>query len=213
MSARRFILLGPPGAGKGTQSARLIEIFGIPQVSTGDLLRAARKAGTELGKRAQGFMDAGQLVPDDLVLSLVEERLSRDDARRGYILDGFPRNISQAEALESRGVVVERVVNVVVPAASLIGRLTGRRVCQQCGATYHVETRPTAVDGVCDLCQGVVAQRKDDELSVIENRLAVYERETSPLIEFYGAKGVLRSVDGLQAAEVVFDAVLAALET
>jgi adenylate kinase len=158
-------------------------------------------------------MDAGQLVPDDLVLSLVEERLSRDDARRGYILDGFPRNISQAEALESRGVVVERVVNVVVPAASLIGRLTGRRVCQQCGATYHVETRPTAVDGVCDLCQGVVAQRKDDELSVIENRLAVYERETSPLIEFYGAKGVLRSVDGLQAAEVVFDAVLAALET
>jgi adenylate kinase len=213
MGARRFILLGPPGAGKGTQSARLIESLSIPQVSTGDLLRAARKAGTELGKKAQAFMDAGQLVPDALVLELVEERLSREDARNGYILDGFPRNISQAEALLERGVAVERVVNVVVPTSALLGRLTGRRVCQQCGATYHVDTAPTAREGVCDACGGVVAQRKDDEASVIANRLEVYERETSPLIEFYERRGLLRAVDGLQAADVVYSSVVAALET
>jgi adenylate kinase len=213
MSARRFILLGPPGAGKGTQSARLIESLGVPQISTGDLLRAARKAGTELGKKAQAFMDAGQLVPDALVLELVEERLSREDAQSGYILDGFPRNIAQAEALLARGVVVERVVNVVVPTSALLGRLTGRRVCQQCGATYHVETSPTAREGICDVCGGVVSQRKDDEANVIASRLEVYERETSPLIEFYEQRGLLRAVDGLQAADVVYGSVLAALET
>jgi len=212
MSARRFILLGPPGAGKGTQSARLLESLGIPQISTGDLLRAARKAGTELGKQAQAYMDAGQLVPDTIVLSLVEERLARDDARMGYILDGFPRNISQAEALAIRGIVVERVVNLVVESSALLGRLTGRRVCQQCGATYHIQTAPTAREGVCDACGGVVAQRKDDEAAVIANRLEVYERETSPLIEYYGRRDLLRSVDGLQTTDEVFDAVLAALE-
>ncbi|MCK6570939.1 adenylate kinase [Myxococcota bacterium] len=212
MGARRFILLGPPGAGKGTQSARLIEALGVPQISTGDLLRAARKAGTELGKQAQAYMDAGQLVPDALVLSLVEERLAREDARTGYILDGFPRNIAQAEALASRGIAVERVVNVVVDSSALLGRLTGRRVCQQCGATYHIQTAPTSREGVCDACGGVVSQRKDDDAAVIANRLEVYHRETSPLIEYYDRRGLLRSVDGLQTADVVFDAVLAALE-
>lgn len=212
MGARRFILLGPPGAGKGTQSARLIEALGVPQISTGDLLRAARKAGTDLGKQAQAYMDAGQLVPDALVLSLVEERLAREDARSGYILDGFPRNIAQAEALATRGIAVERVVNVVVESSALLGRLTGRRVCQQCGATYHIETAPTTREGVCDACGGGVSQRKDDEASVIASRLEVYHRETSPLIDYYERRGLLRSVDGLQTADVVFGAVLAALE-
>jgi len=159
MGARRFILLGPPGAGKGTQSARLIETLEIPQISTGDLLRAARRAGTPLGVQAQSFMDAGKLVPDELVLSLVEERLAAADAQRGYILDGFPRNISQAEALDVRGVVVDRVVNIAVPFPELVERLAGRRVCQQCGATYHAVTQPPRAEGVCDRCGGVVGQR------------------------------------------------------
>lgn len=211
MSARRLILLGPPGAGKGTQSARLIEALAIPQVSTGDLLRAARKAGTELGQKAQAFMDAGQLVPDGLVLSLVEERLSRPDAAAGYILDGFPRNVAQAEALEARHVVVERVVNMIVPISALVGRLSGRRVCQACGATYHMEAAPTRVGGVCDSCGGAVTQRRDDESSVVENRLMVYERETAPLVHFYETRGVLRSIDGLGSTEDVGSALMAAL--
>lgn len=211
MSARRFILLGPPGAGKGTQSARLIEALGIVQISTGDLLRAARKAGTELGRKAQSFMDAGQLVPDEVVLSLVEERLSREDARNGYILDGFPRNIAQAGALDSRGIVVERVVNVSVPVLSLVERLAGRRVCQSCGATYHLVNQAPRESGVCDQCGGVVAQRKDDDAAVVESRLRVYESETAPLIGFYRARGILRDVDGLGTTESVYQAVLAAL--
>lgn len=211
MSARRFILLGPPGAGKGTQSARLIEALGIVQISTGDLLRAARKAGTELGRKAQSFMDAGQLVPDEVVLSLVEERLSREDARNGYILDGFPRNIAQASALDSRGIVVERVVNMAVPVLSLVERLAGRRVCQSCGATYHLVNQAPRTSGVCDLCGGVVTQRKDDDAAVVESRLRVYESETAPLIGFYRARGILRDVDGLGTTESVYQAVLAAL--
>lgn len=211
MSARRFILLGPPGAGKGTQSARLVENLGIPQISTGDLLRAARKAGTELGRKAQGYMDQGQLVPDELVLSLVEERLGRDDAQRGYILDGFPRNIAQANALDARGILVERVVNVDVPFDVLVGRIAGRRVCQGCGATYHVTNQPPRSEGVCDTCGGVVGQRKDDDAAVVESRLKVYASETAPLIDFYKKRGILRDVDGLGTTEAVYQAVLAAL--
>lgn len=211
MGARRFILLGPPGAGKGTQSARLVESLSIPQISTGDLLRAARKAGTELGRKAQAFMDLGHLVPDELVLSLVEERLSREDASGGYILDGFPRNLAQADALDSRGIVVERVVNVDVPFDILVGRIAGRRVCQGCGATYHVTNSPTAVDGICDACGGVVGQRKDDDASVVESRLKVYASETAPLIDFYKKRGILRDVNGLGSTESVYQAVLSAL--
>lgn len=211
MGARRFILLGPPGAGKGTQSARLIETLEIPQISTGDLLRAARRAGTPLGVQAQSFMDAGKLVPDELVLSLVEERLAAADAQRGYILDGFPRNISQAEALDVRGVVVERVVNIAVPFPELVERLAGRRVCQQCGATYHAVTQPPRAEGVCDRCGGVVGQRKDDTREVVESRLRVYAQETAPLIDFYRSRGVLRDVNGVGATDDVFGAVLAAL--
>jgi adenylate kinase len=208
MGARRFILLGPPGAGKGTQSARLIESLSIPQVSTGDLLRAARKAGTELGKKAQAFMDAGQLVPDALVLELVEERLSREDARNGYILDGFPRNISQAEALLARGVVggargQRGRADVCAPRA--VDGPPGLSAVRRDVSRRDRHRRP--VRGSVTSCGGVVAQRKDDEASVIANRLEVYERETSPLIEFYERRGLLRAVDGLQAADVVYSSV------
>jgi adenylate kinase len=211
MGARRFILLGPPGAGKGTQSALLVESLSIPQVSTGDLLRAARKAGTDLGRKAQLFMDQGHLVPDDLVLSLVEERLSRDDAKGGYILDGFPRNLAQADALDSRGIVVECVVNVDVPFEILVGRIAGRRVCQGCGATYHATNSPPRTEGVCDACSGSVGQRKDDDAAVVESRLKVYASETAPLIDFYKKRGILRDVNGLGSTESVYQAVLAAL--
>jgi adenylate kinase len=188
-----------------------VESLSIPQVSTGDLLRAARKAGTDLGRKAQSFMDQGHLVPDDLVLSLVEERLSRDDAKGGYILDGFPRNLAQADALDSRGIVVECVVNVDVPFEILVGRIAGRRVCQGCGATYHATNSPPRTEGVCDACSGSVGQRKDDDAAVVESRLKVYASETAPLIDFYKKRGILRDVNGLGSTESVYQAVLAAL--
>jgi adenylate kinase len=212
MLAKRLILLGPPGAGKGSQSARLVEEQGIPQVSTGDLLRAARKAGTPLGQRAQAFMDAGALVPDELVLELVEERLAQADAKAGYILDGFPRNEVQAKALEERGIVVERVVSIDVTAGELERRLAGRRICRQCGATFHESFKPTAVPGVCDACGGETYQRSDDRPEVIASRLRVYEESTAPLIAYYQRLGKLRRVGGEGAFEDVFASIKAALE-
>lgn len=212
MKARRLILLGPPGAGKGTQSVRLVDDLGIPQISTGDLLRAARKAGTELGNQAKSYMDAGALVPDELVLALVEERLAQADAQAGYILDGFPRNVSQAQALADRDITIERVVSMEVPSELLMGRLCGRRVCRACGASFHVEFNPTAQADVCDRCGGETYQRKDDKPEVIENRLAVYAEETAPLAAFYEARGTLRRVDGAGAMDAVYEAILAALE-
>lgn len=212
MLATRLMLLGPPGAGKGTQSARIVADLGIPQISTGDLLRAARKAGTALGLEAQGYMDQGVLVPDALVLSLVVQRLDEADAKEGYILDGFPRNTAQAEALDARGVGLDRVVNLSVSSSQVVSRIAGRRVCGQCGATFHIDSQPTRVDGVCDACGGAVTMRKDDDPQVVANRLAVYERETEPLIEFYQRRGLLRSVDGSQGLEAVFQAVRLALQ-
>lgn len=212
MLATRLMLLGPPGAGKGTQSARIVADLGIPQISTGDLLRAARKAGTALGLEAQGYMDQGVLVPDALVLSLVVQRLDEADAKDGYILDGFPRNTAQAEALDARGVGLDRVVNLSVSSSQVVSRIAGRRVCGQCGATFHIDSQPTRVDGVCDACGGAVTMRKDDDPQVVANRLAVYERETEPLIEFYQRRGLLRSVDGSQGLEAVFQAVRLALQ-
>ena len=212
MLATRLMLLGPPGAGKGTQSARIVADLGIPQISTGDLLRAARKAGTALGLEAQGYMDQGVLVPDALVLSLVVQRLDEADAKEGYILDGFPRNTAQAEALDARGVGLDRVVNLSVSSSQVVSRIAGRRVCGQCGATFHIDSQPTRVDGVCDVCGGAVTMRKDDDPQVVANRLAVYERETEPLIEFYQRRGLLRSVDGSQGLEAVFQAVRLALQ-
>ncbi len=210
--ATKLILLGPPGAGKGTQSARIVDALGIPQVSTGDLLRAARKAGTELGNQAKAFMDAGKLVPDELVLSLVEERLAQPDAQKGYILDGFPRNTAQAEALGSRGVVVERVVSLTVPNAELMDRLTGRRVCRECGASFHMTFAPTKVEAVCDRCGGETYQRKDDNAEVISQRLETFEAQTAPLVAFYEQAGVLRTVDGRGGVEEIYAAIEAALK-
>jgi adenylate kinase len=212
MLAKRLILLGPPGAGKGSQSARLVEELGVPQISTGDLLRAARKAGTPLGQQAQRYMDAGELVPDELVLQLVEERLKEPDAAAGYILDGFPRNEAQARALEERRVLIERVVSVEVQAEALERRLSGRRVCRQCGATFHVDFKPTARDGVCDVCQGETYQRSDDRPEVIASRLRVYDESTAPLIAYYERLGKLRRVNGEGSFDEVFASIMAALE-
>lgn len=212
MKAQRLILLGPPGAGKGTQSERLVKTLCVPQISTGDLLRAARKAGTELGNQAKAYMDAGALVPDELVLALVEERLAAPDAGTGYILDGFPRNEAQAEALAARKVELDRVVNLVVPDELLIGRLSGRRVCRNCGASYHVEFRPTAREGVCDACGGEVYQRPDDAAAVIAQRLEVYREQTAPLVAYYEKAGILRTVAGHGAMDEVFERIVEALE-
>jgi len=191
----------------------LVDALGIIQISTGDLLRAARRAGTELGREAQSFMDAGLLVPDSVVIALVAERLSRPDANEGYILDGFPRNTAQADAVSAAGISVERVVSIVVPTEQLTGRLAGRRVCGGCGATYNAVTAPSAVDGVCDRCGGETAQRRDDSAEVVSSRLKVYSEETQPLVEYYEARGVLRTVDGLGTADAVYSAIMAALQS
>lgn len=212
MLAKRLIFLGPPGAGKGTQSAQLVEGLGIPQISTGDLFRAAITEGTELGRAAQAYMDQGQLVPDELVVGLVGERLSRDDAQGGYILDGFPRNGEQAKALDDREIVIERVISLVVPHDVLVERLCGRRVCRSCSRSYHVDFSPTEVEGVCDSCGGEIYQRKDDVEEVIESRLQVYADQTAPLITHYRAAGLLRTIEGNRAAKEVSAAILEALE-
>ncbi|MEZ4471783.1 MAG: adenylate kinase [bacterium] len=211
MGATRLILLGGPGAGKGTQSKRLIEVLGVPQVSTGDLLREARRAGTDLGNQARSFMDAGALVPDSLVVALVKERLAEPDAQAGYILDGFPRTAAQAEALDESGIEVERVVNLVVPDEVLIPRLAGRRICRECGSSFHVEFHPTRLEGVCDVCEGETYQRADDSPEVIPQRLQAYVQQTAPLVEFYSARGIVRTVDGLGEMEAIFARILEAL--
>jgi adenylate kinase len=196
----RIILLGAPGCGKGTHSAWITEGFGIPQISTGDILRAAVAAGTELGRSAKGFMDTGQLVPDEVILGLIRERLVEADVAAGFILDGFPRTIPQAEGLE--GILadgkqpLDRVIKIDVAREELIQRITNRRVCSRCKAVYNVEFRPPKVAGTCDLCGGAVIQRDDDQEETVVRRLAVYERETAPLIEYYENKGLLAVVDG-----------------
>jgi adenylate kinase len=197
---RNWILLGAPGAGKGTQAQRLIEQYRLPQISTGDMLREAKRAGTPLGKKAAEYMDRGALVPDELVIGLMAERLDQADAREGFILDGFPRTVPQAEALErvlaERGRKLSRVVAINVPEEVLVPRLTGRRSCPKCGAPYHVMFKPPKQDGVCDLDGTKLIQRDDDTEVTVRKRLATYRNQTAPLIAYYGKKGVLREVDG-----------------
>lgn len=202
------VLLGPPGAGKGTQAELIVKKYGIPQISTGDIFRANIKNGTELGKKAKEYMDKGELVPDELVVDLVKDRLEQDDCKNGFMLDGFPRTVFQAEELtkimEAKSLSINYVLNIDVAPEKLIDRIAGRRVCKSCGATYNVNTKPTAKEGVCDACGGEVYQRADDNRETVENRINVYFAQTAPLIEYYEKAGVLATVNGDQAMDNVF---------
>ena len=211
-----ILLMGPPGAGKGTQAANLVNKFVIPHISTGDMFRAAVKEGTELGKQAKACMDAGKLVPDEITIGIVRQRLAKPDCAKGFILDGFPRTVEQADALDKilaeLQIKLTRVVDISVPSASLIERAVGRRICKQCGATYHVRFNPTKKDGICDVCGGETYQRADDSEATMKNRLSVYEAQTKPLIDYYQKAGVYTAIDGSQAIDKVFNDVINCLQ-
>ena len=191
-----IVLLGAPGAGKGTQAAKLVEEFKLPHISTGDMLRAAVKAGTPLGQKAKSYMDAGDLVPDDVIIGIIKERLAQDDCKNGFILDGVPRTVAQAEALEEMGVGIDKVVDIEVSDERIIQRLSGRRVCSACGASYHTTAKPSVKPDVCDRCGGALIVRKDDEPATILERLKVYHELTEPLVDFYRERGKLVVVEG-----------------
>ncbi len=197
----RLVMLGPPGAGKGTQAQALIDKFAIPQISTGDMLRAAVKEGTALGVEAKKFMNAGQLVPDEVIVGLIRERIQGADCGNGFLLDGFPRTVNQADALgkmlEDFGIGLDHVVSIEVPDEELVGRLTGRWTCRGCNAMYHVKTMPPKQEGVCDKCGGELYQRDDDKEATIRQRLATYHANTKPLIDYYRNESLLREVNGL----------------
>lgn len=205
----RLIMLGAPGAGKGTQAAKIAETYHIPHISTGDIFRANIKGGTELGKKAKSYMDAGKLVPDELVCDLVADRIAQDDCKDGYILDGFPRTIPQAEALEKAtaelGTAIDYAVNIDVPDEAIIERMSGRRACTNCGATYHVVYNPPKEEGKCDNCGADLVLRDDDKPETVKTRLDVYHAQTQPLIDFYDKKGNLVTVDGTQKMDQVFE--------
>ena len=212
----KLIMLGAPGAGKGTQAKRIAAKYGIPHISTGDIFRANIKNGTELGKKAQTYMDQGLLVPDELVCDLVVDRIQQSDCEKGYVLDGFPRTIPQAEALtaalEKLGTGIDYAINVEVPDANILNRMGGRRACLGCGATYHVEFNPPKQEGVCDTCGAELVLRDDDKPDTVLNRLKVYHEQTQPLIDFYTEKGVLHTVDGTVDMKDVFAAIVAILD-
>ncbi|MDV2494701.1 MAG: adenylate kinase [bacterium] len=211
-----LILLGPPGAGKGTQAKLVAEQFGIPQISTGDILRQAVKDGTSLGQEAQAYMERGDLVPDAVVIGIIEERLTQPDCQAGYILDGFPRTEVQANALAEtlgkRGGTIDHVVNIEVLDEELIHRLTGRRTCKECQEPYNVTFNPPQREGVCDKCGGELIQRKDDDEETIRARLGVYREQTAPLVAYYEKQGLLRTVTGAGAIQEIFDAVCGVVE-
>jgi len=211
----KLILLGPPGAGKGTQAKMLSDEFSIPQISTGDILRVAVKEGTPLGLKAKSFMDAGGLVPDEVVIGIVAERLQQDDCRNGFILDGFPRTVAQADALQANlqelGKQLDRVVALQVDTEALVERLTGRRTCKACGRGYHLRFDPPTVTGQCDTCSGDLFQRDDDREETIRKRLKVYDEQTAPLISYYRGTGLLLELDGMQAIADVQENLLTAL--
>ena len=211
----KAILMGPPGAGKGTQAAVLVERFQIPHISTGDMFRAAIKAGTPLGLKAKEYMDSGALVPDSVTIGIVEERLGEPDCSQGFLLDGFPRTVAQADALDQLlkklNFPLDGVLNIAVDEEVLLERLTGRRICRQCGATYHTIFNPPNVVEVCDKCGGELYQRSDDTLETAKNRLSVYEEQTSPLIAYYREQGLLKDIKGDQEIEQVLTDILVAL--
>ena len=209
----RAVLLGPPGAGKGTQAVRLVEKYGVPQISTGDIFRKNIKEGTELGKKAQEYTNSGRLVPDELVVDLVADRLQQEDCANGYLLDGFPRTIAQAEAfdkfLEEHSQKLDAVINFEVGYEALMERLTGRRLCKDCGASYHIKNMPPKKEGVCDKCGGELIQRKDDTRETAEKRIEVYEESTAPLIDYYKASGALKNFNAEKDPKEVFKEIVA----
>jgi adenylate kinase len=204
-----LLIMGPPGAGKGTQAETLVKKLGITHISTGDMFRSAIKDGTEMGIKAKEYMDKGELVPDYVVVGMVKERLSRHDCTGGFLLDGFPRNVVQAEALDetlkSIGSNLDGVINIVVPRDKLVKRLTGRRICRSCGASYHVIFKKPRVEGRCDICGGELYQRSDDNEIAVNNRLYVYEANTQPLIDYYTKSGLLRNINGDQEIDKVME--------
>ncbi|MDF2945231.1 MAG: adenylate kinase [Herbinix sp.] len=212
----KIIMLGAPGAGKGTQAKKLAAKYDIPHISTGDIFRANIKKGTELGTKAKVYMDQGLLVPDELVVDLVVDRFKEPDCQQGYVLDGFPRTIPQAkaldEALAKSGDAVEYAIDVDVPDANIISRMAGRRACINCGGTYHVETIPPKQEGICDVCGGELVLREDDKPETVEKRLKVYHEQTQPLIEYYQGKNILKSVDGTKDLELVFKDIIDIVE-
>ncbi|WP_066072361.1 adenylate kinase [Neobacillus soli] len=211
-----LVLMGLPGAGKGTQAERIVDHYGIPHISTGDMFRAAMKEGTDLGMKAKSFMDKGELVPDEVTIGIVRERLSKEDCQKGFLLDGFPRTVPQAEALEKLLVDLNKkinyVININVDKGILMDRLTGRRICKDCGSTYHLVFNPPAKEGVCDRCGGELYQRADDNAETVQNRLDVNIKQQEPLLTFYESKGYLRTIDGQQDIHKVFAVIEQLLE-
>jgi len=207
-----IILLGAPGAGKGTQAEVICDRLNIPTISTGNIIREALKTGTEMGLKAKSYMEAGQLVPDEVVIGIIKERLAKDDCQKGFILDGFPRTIPQAEALDKMGIEINKVIDIEVADEAIMKRMSGRRVCEKCGASYHVEYKRPAKDGVCDSCAGTLVQRKDDHPDTVKARLEVYHKETEPLKDYYDAQGKLSVVEGQDTVESTTALILKAIE-
>jgi len=212
----RLVLLGPPGVGKGTQASNIVEKYNIPHISTGDIFRANIKEGTELGKTAKEYMDKGLLVPDEIVVSIVKDRISQKDCENGFLLDGFPRTVEQGKALDEElsnmGIKLDKVVNIEASEDVLIERITGRRICKQCGATYHVKNKPPKVDGICDIDGGTLYQREDDKVETVATRIQVYQKQTQPLIDYYKNKGLLLEINGTRAIEDIFNTIVNSLE-
>ena len=212
----RLVLLGPPGAGKGTQASAIVNRYNIPHISTGDIFRANIKEGTELGKKAKDYMNKGLLVPDELVVSIVKDRLTKEDCKYGFLLDGFPRTVSQAESLDaellSMGTKLDKVINIDAESKVLIERAIGRRICKECGATYHIKFHPPKVEGVCDLDSSPLFQRDDDIEETVATRIQVYFDQTQPLIDYYQDKGLILNVDGLKPIDEIYKLIVKELE-
>ncbi len=208
----KLILLGAPGAGKGTQAEIISEHLNIPTISTGNIIREALKSGTEMGLKAKEYMDAGKLVPDDVVIGIIKERLAKDDCQKGFILDGFPRTIPQAEALDRMGIIIDRVIDIEVADDVIARRVSGRRVCPACGASYHVDFKKPAKEDICDKCGDTLVQRKDDHPDTVKERLQVYHDQTEPLKDYYAASGKLVIVEGQEKVEDTTKLTLAAVE-
>lgn len=208
----KIILLGAPGAGKGTQAEVICNRYNIPAISTGNIIREALKTGTEMGLKAKSYMESGALVPDEVVIGIIKERIVKDDCKDGFILDGFPRTIPQAEALDKMGIVIDKVIDIEVPDEKIINRMSGRRVCEKCGASYHLEYKKPKVEGICDACSGTLIQRKDDHPDTVKSRLDVYHNETEPLKDYYEKQGKLTVVEGQEEIEDTTRLLIEALE-